>query len=107
MDDDRLRWHLANWQAWMHHHNLRLGYPTKAVGMHSQASRDFDEMVETADARCAAAVDAIIDGLNARSRAAIYRAHLGSSWRYLFDFAAAYAIACNEVRTGLLAKGIE
>lgn len=91
----------------MHQYNLRLGYPTKSLGMHSQASRDFDEMVDVADARCAAAVDAIIDGLTPRYRAALYHCHLGTSWRYMMGWDTCYLLACEQIRNSLRARGIE
>lgn len=108
MDEERLRWHLANWAAWIRHDDHRLGYPSRASGgIGSTGSREFDAMVATADARCAEAVDAILDDLPKPDRAAVYSIHIEAVWFGPEPLSDVYCRACDQIRNRLDAKGIQ
>lgn len=108
MSADRLAWHLDNWAAWMGGRAVRLWYPSRASGrMGSSGSTDFDAMVATADARCAACVDALIDDLPQPQHLAIYHRHLASVWRFpRFDLEQCYRTARDSIAKGLTLRGI-
>ena len=108
MTDDRVDWHLWNWSQWMRRNSHRLGYPRLASGgMGRSAHSDFDEMVQAADARCARAVDAIIEALPAAQRIAVHHKLLASVYRVRADLATSYADACDRIRRELMRKGID
>jgi hypothetical protein len=63
-------------------------------------------MVETADAKCARAVDAIVDSLTPASRAAVYNRHGIAVFRGIRDESRRYDQACLAIGRKLDAKGI-
>ncbi|MDA8092335.1 MAG: hypothetical protein M0T84_00215 [Betaproteobacteria bacterium] len=84
MSPERLDWHLWNWMEWMHRAPAGMGYKVSAL-MAVSGSRDFDDMVDDCDQRCAEAVDAAISDLAHAEQAAIRHRWLGESWRFPRD----------------------
>ena len=64
-------------------------------------------MVSEADARCARAVDAILDGMRVHHRLAIYATHGVAVWRFRWDLGVVYREAMEEARLGLRGRGIQ
>jgi hypothetical protein len=113
MEDDRLGWHMHNWQRWM---KLR-SYPGRLPGRASggigiSGSRDFDAMCATEDGKCAFAVDAIVQELPSAQHAAVYIFHdIAEEGAYAFRFPRnnkeeLYVLALETVRAGLTRRGI-
>jgi hypothetical protein len=71
---------LHAWSAWMRSDGVKIGFPPRAVGVHSSAGMDFDDLIAGADAVLARAVDAVIDDMPARLRSALSAAHLRCRW---------------------------
>lgn len=107
MTDDRLEFHLWNWEQWMHRSKVDRGYPRKSAGGWTDGNSDFDTMVERVDARCARAVDAIIDGLPSPQRIAVHIRHLAAKWPGRIDIETEYSGACERIKRELTKRGIE
>lgn len=115
MNEDRVSWHLDNWAYWQRAPEAGRGaaprgYPSAASsGMGIQRRSNFDSMCDTADARCARAVDAILDGLRPIERASVHHFHLSAVFRFPrtgMSAERAYARARDAVRLGLISRGI-
>ena len=112
MDEARLDFHLSNWAEWQRDRPSDFGrsYPFCASGgIRSDASRDFDSMVAEADAKCARATDAVVDGLPPIERASVYHVHLETAFRYPDigrSVERAYSLARVAIKTGLKRRGI-
>jgi hypothetical protein len=112
MDDERLRWHLADWTEWHGDRPCDFGrsYPRRAGrGIRSGASQDFDSMVADVDRTCAFAVDAIVDSLPPIERASVHHFHLGSCFQTPIakpHAERAYAQAQQTIKAGLKRRGI-
>jgi hypothetical protein len=108
MTDDRIDWHLWNWERWMRRDRGRgAGYPRQASGGIGRSHRsDFDTMVETADSRCARAVDAIVGGLTPACRGALYNKHGLAVFRGIRDEPGHYDEARRVIGRKLTRKGI-
>lgn len=109
MDDDRLEWHLWNWAQWhARDYKVGRGYPPRGLsGMGCSGASDFDSMVAAVDARCAAAVEAILDGMPPAQRGAIHAIHLHAVYRFpRLNLQACYEGACERLRKGLDSRGI-
>lgn len=75
--------------------------------MGSSGSSDFDQMADHADARCAAAMDALIDDLPRPEHVVIYHVHTGCmlpSW--ITNMEPIYISAKQYLAGGLSLKGI-
>jgi hypothetical protein len=107
VEGTRIEWHLGNWASWMRGAGRpNLWYPSRASGgMGKSGSSDFDSMVASADSHCAAAVDAIVDGLTPRERCAVHNRHLATVF-IVRDEEGAYLAALVVIERGLAAKGI-
>lgn len=80
---ERVEWHLQNWRDWMLAGSMVKSLPRKASGgMGRTFASSFDDMVEEADVRCAAIVDAIIDSLPILQQAAVSHFYLAAVWRF-------------------------
>lgn len=108
MAPQRLEWHLKNWSAWMNADSTRLGYPSRAAGfVAAVVTGDFDAMVETADKRCARAVDALMKDLVPAERAAVAHHYLYAVFRFRGDCLCEYLRqAKGKIARGLVARGI-
>lgn len=110
--EDRIEFHLWNWSRWMGVRVVALppGAPKKASGGMGVSHRsDVDTMTRAADNRCAAAVDAIIDGLSPIERAAIHHFHLEAVFRFPrvgLGAEKAYALARDRIGFELDRRGI-
>ncbi len=111
MSDERLAFHLVNWADWQRTRASDYGrrYPSRASGrMGVSGASDFDSMVEVADAICARAVEAILDGLAPAERCAVHHRHLAAVFRFpRVELERAYTAACEAIRRGLRSRGIE
>lgn len=105
MNNDRLSWHLWNWARWMDRGSYGLGYPGRSLCTASGHS-DFDEMVNRADARCARAVDAIVEDLPQPQKLAVHHKHLSAVFRIRADLETAYELACDKISRELTKRGI-
>ena len=111
MTDERLLWHLENWAEWQRRGNhYGTGYASRASGgIGRSGNTDFEAMVATADARCALAVDTILDGLPPAERSSVHHYHLGAVFRFPhvgLGAEIAYERAKNTIRIRLLLRGI-
>lgn len=108
MSDDRLEWHLWNWEQWHYQQkgHYGRGYPKRAHGpMGASGSSDFDQMVAAADTRCALAVEAILNDLPPAQRCAVHAVHLAAVY-HLRNLQSSYDHATEAVRAGLTKRGI-
>jgi hypothetical protein len=107
MSTERADWHVDNWAQWMHGRGTGLGYPSRASGrMGKSGSTDFDQMVASADVRCAVAVDALIDGMTWTQRKAIYSVKLGNQWTSPLPLDDVYQQALSDLAAALTRRGI-
>lgn len=121
MTEARLDWHLDNWGQWQQRDRVGTGFNRRASGgmiSGSHYGRPFDEMVEAADAKCAAAVEAVLDGCSPAERSAVHHRHLAAvfRWRGIDPIAepekaqalseAPYQRARTAIRRGLVKRGI-
>lgn len=78
MTDDRVDWHLWNWAIHMRrgtsNHLKHRNAASSGIGR--SGSEDFDQMVDSADKRCAEATGTAIDDLPKNDRCAVYATHL-------------------------------
>lgn len=81
---ERVEWHLQNWREWMQSGSEVESLPAKAHGGMGRTfgSRDFDDMVEDEDVRCARVVDAIIGDLPPVQQAALAHLYLAAVFRF-------------------------
>ena len=83
MPEFRLEFHLDNWRRYMRSDVPVDGYPGRSAGcLGGGLSATFDELVDAADARCARAVDALMQGLGNSERAAINHVYLYAVFRF-------------------------
>lgn len=111
MTDDRLFWHLSNWSEWQKQDGVGIGYPRFAsggMGVSHGIGERFNLNVSEADARCARAVEAILEGVTPAERCAVHHVHLHAVYRFGRETSveAAYDRAVEKVRKGLRARGI-
>jgi hypothetical protein len=112
MDPDRVLWHLDNWAEWQatRRGDYGRGYPSRASGGMGQVqSRDFESMVATADAHCAAAVEAILESCTVVERCSVHHFHLGAVFRFPRigrGAELAYEHAREKIGRALLQRGI-
>jgi len=107
MPEARLEWHFDNWRKWMRDGVLTEGYPAKSSGfIGGGLSRTFDEMVESADTRCAEIVDAVVNSLSSAQRAAVYHQYLYAVFRFPRGFDDAIAAARLRVAVLLVQRGV-
>lgn len=121
MTEQRLDWHLENWAEWQQRDRVGTGHNRRASGgmiSGSHYGRPFDEMVQAADAKCAAAVEALLDGCSPAERCAVHHRYLAAVFRWrgidpILDPVKALALseapyqrARTIIRNGLLKRGI-
>lgn len=83
MSEVRLEFHLDNWRRFMRSDVIVDGYPGRTPGcVAGGISASFDELVDSADRRCAEAVDALMLGLNPAERVAINHVYLSAVFRF-------------------------
>lgn len=89
--NDRLRQQVAalvalleDWARWQQGYRVRLGYPSRSIGMASNASQDFDELCESVDQATLRIIDATIqeDLLPAECCAVLRRYGVSAVWRF-------------------------
>ena len=110
MTDERLSWHLWNWECWQFRGGKpALGLPKQASGGMGRSHRsDFDEMVERVDRRCAKAVNAIIwHDLPEPQKIAVLYEHGVILMHGLRDLLSAYDSACERIKRELMKRGID
>lgn len=108
MSDDRLRWHFENWAVWQRMDGIETGYMRHAsggIGV-SHGSDRIARLENEADARCARAVEALLEGLPVAQRCAVHHFQLQAVFRFRGDAVALYALAGECVRRGLTKRGI-
>ena len=107
--DDRTEWHLLNWRDWMRSGEHVRGYPHGAAGcVGGGYTSDFDDMVASADRRCAAIMDALIGDLTPGQQCAIHHVYLMAVWRFR-DAETLEAVlegAKAELRKGMDRRGL-
>ena len=104
--DDRLEWHLLNWRDWMRSGEHVAKYPHTAAGcVGGGYTSDFEDMVASADRRCAAIMDALIGDLTPGQQCAIHHVYLRSVWRFR-DLDAVLERAKTELRAGMSKRGL-
>lgn len=108
MDIQRLEWHLQNWADWMRRPSNRLGYPTHSLCIASGGGSTvdaFEIMCEEVDAKCARAMDAMIDSLPPNQAMAINHKWLASVYR-MRDMETAYEMALDNLLTMAERRGM-
>ncbi len=107
MNKDRVESHLDNWASWMRSYKPRLGLPSRAVALASNASQDFEDLCEVADSYAAKATDAAIDNLTPSQQAAINRKWLDAVYRFPRDnYLDSYNAALQKLAPQLEAQGL-
>lgn len=113
MSEDRVTWHLQNWAEWHRDRKTSFGngYGSRASGPFVGATntREFEAMVVEADNRCAAAVEAILDGIPAMQRFSVHHQHLDAVYRFRRAeqvHVVLYANARMAIARGLSIRGI-
>lgn len=113
MTDERLLWHLWNWEQWHYKGqtgDVGRGWPTLAgSGVGQTQSRDFDSMCASVDDHCARAVEATLDDCTPVERAAVHHFHLRAVFRFPRigrGAELAYEAAKEKLRAGLTKRGI-
>jgi hypothetical protein len=111
MTEQRLDWHLENWAEWHFRHN-KVGYgaPSRAgSGLGRSHRTTFEDMVESADTRCAEAVEASVDDLTPIERFAVHHVHLAAVYRFPREARGhqeAYERARAKIKRGLGSRSI-
>ncbi len=106
MGEQRAEWHLDNWAAWMRGVGLpQLWYPGRSPMLGRSGSSDFDALVANADTRCAAAVDAIIEGLPRPFSSMLHCVKLGCCPHPVRPDKGVYEQARASIAKGLTARG--
>lgn len=113
MTDERLDWHLWNWENWHYRGqtgDLARGFSNLASsGIGRKSSSDFDSMVASVDDRCALAVETILDECTPAQRSAVHHFHLAAVFRFPhigYGAKVAYDEARERIRAGLTKRGI-
>ena len=104
---ERLRYYLAVWVEWMHHPEIRLGYPDKSCVFASSGISGFDDLSESVENTDALSVDAVIHGLPMPQKMAIEHFHLHSVYRFnRLNIEEQYELALDSLWSGLLSRGL-
>ena len=106
--EQRLEFHLDNWRRWMRSDVITDGAPNRAAGcIGGGYSRSFEDMIDSADVRCALTVDALIEGLSPGQRAAIHHCYLRAVFRFpRGNYEDLLAEAKRRLDLGLMARGV-
>lgn len=111
MTEDRIDWHLWNWERWMTFNSVPGRLPRCASGgVSGYTSLDWDSSADyfELDIRLGAAVQAVIDGLSQRQQIAVKVQHgIMSAVYRLRDHSDAYEQARAEIGCGLHRRGID
>lgn len=109
---DPLDINLALWARYMNAWRASddVGYPNHSAGFGSApggavCDDTFEHLCDSADAYAARAMDAIIDGLPAIERAAVYHIHLAAVFR-MRDLEGAYERARIAIRSKMAGRGL-
>ena len=110
LTQDRIEWHMWNWEQWMHR-KTREGYePGTASGFGNLETFDTDSQrgFELYCINSAKAVQAIIEGFSLRLKLAVNVQHglVAAVFRLPGGHAAAYEEACALVGSQLAKRGI-
>lgn len=71
---ERLVMLLTDWADWMKGYRMRIGWPSRSVGMESgYVSKSFDDMAEESDNEMYRLIDTAVEDLEAGQKAALYR----------------------------------
>lgn len=98
---------MENWAQWMRSGGISLWYPSRASGgMGRSGASDFDAMCANADARCAAAVDALIEALPQNEKLAVHNVHTATVFKLRGSTRYLYGEAKIKIGKGLDARGI-
>jgi|SRR3990172_1685522 len=100
---------LHTWARWHHEESYSKGYPKRSPLFATGGSSSVDafaHLCEESDSQTAKSVDALIDNLPLRDRAAIYYHYLGSIWREPGDPFQAVQDATEHFLTVAREKGI-
>jgi hypothetical protein len=111
MSDERVSWHLENWAEWqIRDERIGAGAPTKAgSGLGRTHRTTFEDMVDSADTRCAEAVEAALDDCTPLERFSVHHEHLAAVYRFpraAADHTRLYASAREKIKRGLGKRGI-
>jgi hypothetical protein len=100
------------WECWHFRSNWKVekGFPTRAAGRF-QTSYATGETLEDKghqmDARVAAAVEALVNGLPLVQQHAVYNEHLATVFTVRGDIKQHYQDARKTIRSGLIRRGIQ
>ncbi len=107
MPEARLEWHFDNYRRWMRAGTVTDGLPGRsAVVLGGGNSATFEELVDSADMRCAQVVDALMLGLSHGERAAVNPVYLYAVFRFPRDnLATLLASGRFKIARGLVSRG--
>lgn len=104
---DRVEWHLANWQSWMHTGRSVDRLPRRSVAIGNSGSSSFEDMTDASDVRCAMITDAIISDLPPAQACAVMRRYLDSVYRFPRDnYADMLEKAKRQIGSKLAIRGV-
>lgn len=104
---DRVEWHLANWQSWMHTGRSVDRLPRRSVAIGNSGSSSFEDMTDASDVRCAMITDAIISDLPPSQSSALHRRYLSAVYRFPRDnYLQELAEAKRKIGLGLKNRGV-
>lgn len=108
--NDRLEWHLWNWERYIHSGEMRQLWFSKraAVCVGNGTVADFDALCAVEDNRCALAVDAAVNSLPSVQRCAVHHKHTAAVFRFpRANLETEYEQAKVSIRRHLMRTGIE
>lgn len=75
---------LEDWARWMHGYRMKLGFPSKSVGLESgYVSQTFEDMCDKEDSKRMIVVDCAVNDLESPTlKAAIHHRYLGTVIRF-------------------------
>lgn len=108
MTEDRVAWHLDNWESWCASYSTRLGISPKSAGMAPAGMNDFEGMCFDGDKYAAQVTEAAVYSLPPAQAAAIERKwELCAAYRFPRDnYAEMLALAMKRLAVALGAQGL-
>jgi len=106
LSDERVGWHLWNWERWQQYSRSPGRYPSRASsGIIGSSHLDFDETLAGIDRNNAEATEAVLWDMTPQLRLAVHVTHRINSVYRVRDVESAYAIARVELGIGLARRG--
>jgi hypothetical protein len=107
LTDDRVDWHLWNWQRWQQHSRSPGQFSGRASGgIIGRSSVDSDEMLNELERNCATATEACLWDMSPRHRLSVHIVYEINTVYRLRDLEAAYAEARGFLAMGLWRRGV-